>query len=353
MEDRKITPLITVIIPCYNGEKTLGKCLDSVRKQTFSRFQVLIVDDGSTDRTKASALKYCRQDGRFCLICGSHKGVSAARNTALRQAETLYVCFLDADDTLPERALEWQVKGLEEHPEADLAIGCFDTGDDRLFTGGDMEGLLGMESVREHFSRHIASVYYGGILGKLYRTRLIKDNGLVFPENIRWSEDMLFNLDYLKCCRNVCYVKRKVYYYDFRPKSVTDDYSVYWKTQVLRMEKAAEFLEESEQKVVRERFCSYFYWLLNAELSTMVKRKSSIHQKWEGFHEILDECRPLWDKTGQYGFYGENRTQRLLGSMLKRGYRKRLFLFYMVKNFLRGLPGIGCFYKGRQKPYLE
>lgn len=344
---------ITIIIPCCNGENTLGRCLDSVRKQTYSFFQVLIVDDGSTDGTKAAALEYCRQDQRFHLIEKVHGGVSAARNAALGQTVTPYLCFLDADDTLPERALEWQMKGLEEYPQADLVMGCFDTGDDRMFTGGDLEGIQDMERVREHFSYHIASVYYGGILGKLYRTRLIRENGLLFPEKIRWSEDMLFNMEYLKCCRSVCYVKQKVYYYDFCPKSVTGDYSVYWKTQVLRMSRAAEFLELSAEPGTWNRFSSYFFWLLHAELSTAVSRKVSVREKWERFYEILDECRTVCDKIDQHGFSRESRRQILFCSMLKRSRRKALFLFYMIKSYLRRLPGISSFCKRREKTYLE
>lgn len=89
---------ISIIIPVYNGEQVLARCLDSVRSQTFGDYQVIVVDDGSTDGSHALAQHYARQDGRFEVTSISHGGPGAARNKGLALAQGGYVVYMDADD---------------------------------------------------------------------------------------------------------------------------------------------------------------------------------------------------------------------------------------------------------------
>lgn len=345
MEDYGFDPCISIIIPCYNVEKTLERCLDSVLNQSFSCFEILLVDDGSEDHTADIAGRYCEKDRRLILISETHRGVSAARNTGLQNVKASWVCFMDADDVLPPESLEYRVHSLREYPEADLVIGCFETNDSRLYTGGGPEGICQTEDFKEHFSQHMISIYYGVVWNKLYRTRIIKENALTFPEGIRWSEDMLFNLEYMEKCRMICYLNRKIYYYDYCSKPVKNDYSVYWKTQVMRLEKIRRFLNTDKldadgNETVLNRFLRFFYCVMNTELSMAVGQECSIKQKWNRFYEILKESRYLCTGVCKYDFHCENGTWNLLHILLKRGYEKRLFVFYMVKSFFREFPVI-------------
>ena len=108
-------PLISVIIPAYNAQDFIQKALDSVLAQSYSHYEVLIVNDGSTDNTEALVKTY--HDPRVKLISQSNGGLSNARNTGIKNAKGNYLAFLDADDYWIAEKLEKQIEILRRHPE--------------------------------------------------------------------------------------------------------------------------------------------------------------------------------------------------------------------------------------------
>ena len=119
-------PAVSVIIPAYNAQKYLAFTVESVIGQTWSDWQCLIVDDGSTDETAATARELCARDGRIQLVQQSNSGVSAARNLGLEQSDgrAELVAFLDADDVWEPQALQLLVQALRAAPDAPAAHGC-------------------------------------------------------------------------------------------------------------------------------------------------------------------------------------------------------------------------------------
>lgn len=110
------TPLISVIIPAYNAEKYLAECLESVKNQTFSDFEVIIVNDASTDSTAEIAQRFAAQDPRFKLLqLSSNHGLSGARNRGLSNATGEFITFLDSDDCLYPQALQFMTEGIENY----------------------------------------------------------------------------------------------------------------------------------------------------------------------------------------------------------------------------------------------
>ena len=124
--------LVSIIIPCHNYGWLLAETLDSVLAQTHQQWECLIIDDGSTDSTRAVAEKYQQADGRFRYIYQKNAGVSSARNNGLRQMRGQYTQFLDADDILDARKIELHLRYFERNPSADLVYGpvkYFDDGE--------------------------------------------------------------------------------------------------------------------------------------------------------------------------------------------------------------------------------
>ena len=109
-----IIPLVSVIIPVYNAEKYISSTLESLRRQTFREFEVLIIDDGSTDNSTSICNQYVLEDNRFKLIRKINGGVSSARNIGLNQARGKYIYFMDSDDWVENTLLEVCLKPLEE-----------------------------------------------------------------------------------------------------------------------------------------------------------------------------------------------------------------------------------------------
>jgi glycosyltransferase involved in cell wall biosynthesis len=118
-------PRVSVIVPAWNASTVLAEALDSVRAQTFRDFEVLVVDDGSTDDTARVAERQAAEDGRFRLICQGHAGVSVARNAALAEARGEWIAFLDADDVWLPPKLDRQLALAKQDPAADLLFTNF------------------------------------------------------------------------------------------------------------------------------------------------------------------------------------------------------------------------------------
>lgn len=125
-------PEISVIIPCYNVEKYLAECLDSVLGQSFEDFEAICVNDGSTDKTGDILAQYANKDKRIKVITQENQGVSMARNAGLKVAQGKYIYFLDADDAIHSQCLEIAYY-LAEKYQADLVCFNFSTKTDREF----------------------------------------------------------------------------------------------------------------------------------------------------------------------------------------------------------------------------
>ena len=185
---------ISVIIPLYNNEPFLARCLQSVLDQTYQNFEVLVIDDGSTDQGPALCQTFAQRDSRITLFRQEHRGVSAARNRGLDQAAWDAVFFLDSDDVIHPLLLEESVRQLEED-RAQLTFCPYRRTDsrqlERLILSPDGEGP------RWRYTRHGESWFHetysndlSGIGGKLIRRDLI--GSLRFDESLSNGEDTLF-----------------------------------------------------------------------------------------------------------------------------------------------------------------
>lgn len=115
---------VSFILPIYNVEKYLSECVESILAQTYSDFEILLVDDGSLDNCPALCDEWANVDPRVKVIHKSNGGVSSARNAGLKAANGEYVCFVDSDDTLPQEALEKLLSSIEMK-NTDMVVGAF------------------------------------------------------------------------------------------------------------------------------------------------------------------------------------------------------------------------------------
>lgn len=218
MDRLRKEPLVSVIIPCYNAENTLGQCLDSVLDQNYRNLEVLVVDDGSVDKSRAIIQCYEKKDGRVHLLAGSHQGVSSARNLGIRHASGEYLQFADADDYLLENCTRKLVRAMQSRG-VDWVICDYLQRHD---SGEDMEHLHlaeGSYSRREFLKRMIpcpGAHYYGVLWNKLYVKRLVDSHGLRFSCEVTLGEDFIFNMEYLSLIQRVCCLSDRLYVYGWQ-----------------------------------------------------------------------------------------------------------------------------------------
>lgn len=187
-----MNPIVSVIVPVYNAEKYLARCIHSILGQSFSSFELLLVDDGSTD----GSLHVCQEvkDERIKVLHQSNEGVSSARNTGLDAACGEWVCFVDADDELLPGALQLLVNKTSE--EVDLVMGGYEAYNECrevLFSVSErVEMVLNNDDALMQIYRPSYYKYLGYVASKLYRRSTIQMHNVRFASDIYYCEDALF-----------------------------------------------------------------------------------------------------------------------------------------------------------------
>jgi len=214
-EDRRKQPKVSIIVPIYNAEKALRRCVDSILNQEFTDFEVLLINDGSKDSSGEICDQYAARDNRVRVVHKPNSGVSATRNLALDLAQGTYVQFLDADDWITPEATKLLVRTMEEN-DSDMVIADFyRVVGERLSRKGDIEEdrVLTRQEYAEHMMENPADFYYGVLWNKLYRRDIIEQYHVRMDEDVRWCEDFLFNMEYVLHADRICPLQVPLYYY--------------------------------------------------------------------------------------------------------------------------------------------
>ena len=214
-------PLVSVIVPIYNKQNVLRRCLKTVLGQTYANLQIILVNDGSTDESLAVASWLTRNDPRVSIVDKPNGGVSAARNTALGYAAGEWVYFCDADDWVEPTCVQSLLHSALEN-ECDLVISDFYRvrGDRYYAFRQTAAGVYSQAAFVDHMTKRPANFYYGALWNKLFRRSLIESAGLRFNEAVRYGEDHLFILEYLSHCKKVVAIEEPLYYYVDTPGSL-------------------------------------------------------------------------------------------------------------------------------------
>lgn len=211
--------MVSIIVPAYNCEAHLGKCVDSIRNQTHRDLELILVDDGSTDGTAALCDTLAAQDSRIRVIHQPNGGVSAARNAGLAAATGHWIGFVDADDWIAPETYATALSAGGDMVMWD-AVTVFPDGS----TEADTIDLLPENRLlsREDWSPELLKLLAGAVWRCLYRRERIAD--LRFPLGIKLSEDRLFNLAAMGRAKTLQYLKTPLYFRAILPGSAVHRY---------------------------------------------------------------------------------------------------------------------------------
>lgn len=209
---------ISVIVPVYNVEAYLHRCVDSILNQTYRNLEIILVDDGSADQSGAICDEYARQDSRVVAIHQENGGLSAARNTGIDHAKGKYLSFVDSDDFLDERMLEVLYRDLQAAGAEVSAIEyqTFEREDELKQEQSlpQMQTMTGAEAIRRVL---ILDGIQDFAWNKLYKKSLFEK--IRYPEG-RVFEDLGTTYRLLECCKTVAYRPAELYFYYQRPDSI-------------------------------------------------------------------------------------------------------------------------------------
>lgn len=226
-KDCLVSPKISIIVPIYNVEKYLRRCLDSIRAQTFTDFECICIDDGSPDGSGRILDEYAELDGRFRVIHQENAGVSAARNVGLDAARGEWIAFCDSDDWIEADYMKTMYETVAEIG-ADLVV-C---GINLELKNGKKQFLCCVKAKevydsKEKFLNKFASLRgksqydacIHSVVNKFYSINLL--NAVRFSPDIKYSEDYLFNLDIFENVEKCVFVEKAFYTYSYNPLSAT------------------------------------------------------------------------------------------------------------------------------------
>lgn len=323
----------SIIVPVYNSESVISDTLDRLLDYPNLDYEVIAVNDGSTDNTLAVLTQKQLTHKKLKVINQDNMGPSGARNTGLQSATGEWILFVDADDQLDTEIFDF----LENYDESfDLLIFNYIIATEKKIS----PKKLVYDYKDSHLSADdILKIYLDGLLNsscnKVYRRSIITNQQLSFDPALRMGEDLLFNLEYLKYCESVCFSKQSFYSYIVNnPNSLSNELpDDYFKNQLYLFEKTLEFFLGYE-KTSDNQWVSKLYNDFMKNISNYV-RKSAKNHHIISFNKLMKRSL-LTEKT-------KDILNRMNIKNLSRGHKiiyiliqnKHFFSLYVLYRFFK------------------
>lgn len=319
---------LSIIIPVYNVECYLHQCIDSVLGSTFTNYELILVDDGSTDASGRICDEYAVKDKRIRVFHQENGGVSKARNVGIDNANAPWITFIDADDWISGTFLENLYKAVEEHPDIDFVqAGCTN------YRNG------AIADVEQHYvyyhgdnKEKLFSEFRGLAVSKLYkRTILNGKNKVRYDEKLPSLEDFLFTLDYIQYVNHYVFLSEEGYLYRRdNEKSITNvqgKYTYSWALQLYKhMSRSIEaYISQNAIKRVprhrREAVAKYMWLAINVLYRMGITKEERLQRLHHDFPQ--EEKRNL--------LYVEGKKNRILGRLFIYDASSILFDYMMCR----------------------
>lgn len=257
-------PEISIIVPVFNAEKTLARCVESVISQTYPYWELLLIDDGSTDNSLSECNNAALNDKRIRVLSQDHRGVSFARNLALENVRGNYICFVDADDSVEPDYLE----SLFQYHNYDMVL-CGYFVDTFSIEGQQVKKEIHIPTTLNCSSLSdktiLLPLFMSGMIhincNKLLNTSIIQSYGVRYQE-FPVNEDYIFMIDYLSHCKSIVTVEKPLYHWiriiggksgvDSMPDNLLDIYN-------LAHQKTRNFFVNNNEYADVTQYYSYFY----------------------------------------------------------------------------------------------
>lgn len=319
-------PKISVIVPVYKVEKYIGQCIESILSQTFKDFELILVDDGSLDRSGAFCDEYARKDARIRVIHKENGGVSSARNTGLEVATGELICFVDSDDTvLPSYLEEFEIDSVE----ADLYMqGYVRVKDDKILAQYKFANCK-----KNDFYSILAYSEDNNIINspcfKLFKRSIIVDNKLLFDVNTSYGEDHLFSLSYILHGKSIHYSLGQGYIYHLRDTESLTQRIVPFREVTYYALKAKQYHDLIARESDNEDYLSSVGLCFMRNYICSLVFLSKANGSYSDFKWVMTKYSPYLDTISTKKFSAKLRIFRMLSVC----QLSRILYFYVIKKF--------------------
>lgn len=282
------SPVISIIIAVYNAESYLSKGIENILAQTFSNFEILLVDDGSTDTTVEICDRYANKDTRIRVFHEQHQGVAHARQKGIENVQGEYTIHIDADDKITPTMLEEMYDAARETNADMLICDYVEIRNSGTVYHSQKPTSLSAEGVANDM---IQGKLYGALWNKLIRTTCFRGNNVSFHKDLTMREDMFFVFDTLPYCSKIAYLPKAFYNYDKtrNASSLTNTYlseDKNYYTQEIKWHDAAlnsSLVNKSNKVHVINSLLNIAYITLSGNMFTKTEWKNIFSQFREAF----------------------------------------------------------------------
>lgn len=222
-------PILSIVIPVYNAEKTIKYCVESILSQTFMDIEIICVNDGSTDNSLVIISEIANNDSRVIVLDQVNKGASEARNLGVQHSRGEYITFVDADDWLEKYAYESCIEKMENHGLDVVEFNCnylYDNPQDNIKQFYSLNEQIVETTCGKAFNYELSKSHV--VWNKIFKRRIIIDNQLEFKHRDQFVEDFLFNAQYYIFVSRVGYINDALYNYVQHDSMYMSSYKAEW-----------------------------------------------------------------------------------------------------------------------------
>lgn len=278
--------VISVIVPVYNSEKYLHRCIDSILSQTFTDFELLLINDGSKDQSSMICNEYARKDSRIRVFHKENGGVSSARNVGLDNAKGEWVVFVDSDDWVDEHYLEI----LYQDGKYDFVTCYWRLVNDKSYTCLVPADNLYTEisGIRDYLDKNIGKLSFP--VCRLYRKSIIEKYRLYFNPKIHCCEDALFNISYIQYVNSIKQVGEIEYNYEKHEGSLSRVF-IPWENMDYTINMLCEQIRNIEKQLSwsGHSLLQYYVW------SVLLKKYLTYMQFNEPLYKLQNILREIYE----------------------------------------------------------
>lgn len=321
---------VSIVVPIYNVESYLEKCIKSITNQTYNDLEIILVDDGSTDDSPSICDKWKELDKRVVVIHKENGGLSSARNAGLEIATGDYIMFEDSDDWLQNDIVERCINRIEEK-QADVVIFGYSKVDENGKSLGTLSfgnGNYTNEEMSHQLHKRILEMSFGYAWNKLYKLSTIKASGIINDGSIIDREDLYFNLSLFKYLNNISYLDYAGYYYLQRGNSLLHNADLRRLTNINvfcdKMKSIKWGDEQSEKEVFNMNILHY---LSDCLIKNIIWNKDlTKKEKSSWMNKVIEDC------NSTDTLYLDSKNPKHLNILCK-GIKKRnlKYFYYYVK----------------------
>ncbi|TFJ93045.1 glycosyltransferase family 2 protein [Lentibacillus salicampi] len=337
-ENKECNNLVSVIVPVYNAEKYISYCIDSILAQTYNNIELILVNDGSKDNSGLICDIYASQDRRVKAIHQKNSGPSVARNKGIKNSNGDFLQFVDADDKIDHFMIDRLLSVYKN--DIDLVL-CgyqslikFNQKNSKKTIVPSYEGCYSFSIFMELFPSLFKNNLINSPGNKLYDSTIIKGNDIGFPIGVHNGEDLLFNIEYLRHCKNIYIKKEPLYYYiDNNPFSLTKNYkSGFFENRKVVYNELNKFIMHSSKsyKMIEEVYTNY----LLQSLANIFHEKNELTLKSKR-NEINKVIRDEWVRDNLERFKQRTYQEKVVKFLLRCQSTLGIILYFGTKKFLR------------------